>query len=151
MKLFSGTLDDKKKSTKKKEKKAAVKEPDTKPYNYGKSVISSKLRYNFDTNNPRYASKIDKFCMQITVYCNRKKVYSQNNIYNNTSINDAIEDIFEKKLEKMHTFEKGKNYYAVLEAYRLKPIARWKYKKTDTKIETERRLYLFKERINIYL
>lgn len=151
MKLFSGTLDDKKKSTKKKEKEAAVKQTAAKPYNYGKSVISSKLRYNFDTNNPKYAKNIDKFCMQVTIYCNRKKVYFVERTYNNTSINEAIEDIFEKKLEKMYPFEKWKNYYVVFEAYKLKSIARWKYKKTDTKIETERRLYLFKERINIYL
>ena len=151
MKLFSGTLDDKKKSTKKKEKKAAVKQPDTKPYNYGKSVISSKLRYNFDTNNPKYAKKIENLFLQVTIYCNRKKVYFADKTFQNTSINEAIRDAFEKEIEKRYTFEKGKNYYAVLEAYRLKPIVRWKYKKTDTKIETERRLYLFRERINIYI
>lgn len=56
-----------------------------------------------------------------------------------------------KNHENKYPFEKGKNYYVVLEVYRLKPIVRWKYKKTDTKIETERRLYLFRERINIYI
>ena len=151
MKLFSGTLDDKKKSTKKKEKKADVKQPAAKPYNYGKSVISSKLRYNFDTNNPKYAKKIEKFYLQVTIYCNKKKVYFDERYYKNTSINDAIDDIFKKKIEKMYSFEKGKNYYVVLEAYSLKSITRWKYTKTDTKIETERHLYLFRERINIYI
>lgn len=56
-----------------------------------------------------------------------------------------------KNHENKYPFEKGKNYYVVLEVYRLKPIVRWQYKKTDTKIETERRLYLFRERINIYI
>lgn len=151
MKLFSGTLDDKKKSTKKKEKKAAEKQPAAKSYNYGKSVISSNLRYNFDTNNPKYAKKINKFYLQITVYCNRKKVYFQDNIYHDTSINVAVRDMFEKEIEKSYSFEKGKNYHVILEAYKLKSIARWQYEKTDTRIKTERRLYLFRERINIYI
>ena len=151
MKLFSGTLDDKKKSTKKKEKKAAVKQPAAKPYNYGKSVISSKLRYNFDTNNPKYASNIEKFYLQVTIYYNKKKVYFVEKTYNNTSINVAIKDMCKNEIEKKYPFEKGKNYYVSLEAYSLKSIGRWHYEKTDTRIKTERRLYLFRERINIYI
>lgn len=151
MKLFSGTLDDKKKSTKKKEKKAAVKQPAAKSYNYGKSVISSKLRYKFDDKNPKYATIIKEFSFQVTVYCARKKVYFADKTYHNTSINVAIRDMFKEKLEKNFEFEKGKNYYISFEAFKLTPIARWHYEKTDTKIKTERRLYLFRERINIYL
>lgn len=151
MKLFSGTLDDKKKSTKKKEKEAAVKQPATKPYNYGKSVISSNLRYNFDTNNPKYSVSIKEFYLQVTIYYNKKKVYFADKTYHNTSINKAIRDMCEKEIEKRYSFEKGKNYNVALEAFKLTPIARWQYEKTDTKIKTERRLYLFKERINIYI
>lgn len=119
-------------------------------YDYGNSVISSNLRYEFKNNNVKYARVKSKFHVELIVYCGRKKMYSTCGDYKDTSINAAINDLFQKKVENQCTFHKGKNYYAVFNVYELKPITRYVYKKTDTIINTKRRKYLFKERINIY-
>ena len=119
-------------------------------YDYGKSVISSNLRYEFKNNNVKYERIKGRFHVELIVYCGRKKMYSTCGDYENTSINAAINKLFQKKVEERFTFYKGKNYYAIFNVYELKPITRYVYKKTDTKINTKRKKYLFKERINIY-
>lgn len=119
-------------------------------YDYGKSVISSNFRYEFKNNNIKYAKIKEKFYLELIVYCGRKKMTTVSNKYENITINTAIRDLFTKKVENQCTFHKGQNYYAVFNVYELKPIKRHVYKKTDTIINTERRKYLFKERINIY-
>ena len=119
-------------------------------YDYGNSVISSNLKYEFKNDNVRYERIKGRFHVELIVYCGRKKMHSTCGDYENISINDAINKLFITKVENMFTFYKGKNYYAIFNVYELKPITRYVYKKTDTIINTKRRKYLFKERINIY-
>ncbi len=119
-------------------------------YQYGKSIISSKLRFEFQDNNLKYAKIKEKFQLEIRVYCGRKKIYEVKGNYENTTLNFAIKDIFRNKIEQQCTFHKGYNYYATFKAYELKLIRRPKYEKTDKYVNSEKRKYLFQERINIY-
>ncbi len=119
-------------------------------YDYGNSVISSNLRYEFKNDNVKYAKIKGRFKLELKLYCGTKKMVSVEKEYFNVTINTAIKDLFKEKIENRYTFHKGKNYYAVFNAYELKPVIRPRYKKTDTYIKTERRKYLLRERINIY-
>lgn len=119
-------------------------------YDYGKSVISSDLKYEFKDNNLKYAKIMGKFHIELKVYCGRKRMYVATGDYENVTINHAIKDVFKDKVEKQCIFHKGNNYYATFKVYELKPVRRAKYIKTDTYINSERRKYLLQERINIY-
>ena len=121
-----------------------------KKYNYGKSIISSNLKYEFEDKNLKFSKIEEKFFIEIKVYCGRKKMYVSSNTFNNMTINDAIKEVFDKKIEKHCTFHEGYNYYATFKVYELKPVRRAIYEKTDNYIDTERRKYLLQERINIY-
>lgn len=121
-----------------------------KKYDYGSSVISSDLKYEFKDNNLKYAKIEGKFYIELKVYCGRKKIYEAASDFKDVSVNTAIRKIFDDKVEKKVTFHKGHNYYATFRVYELKPVRRPKYKKTDIYINTERRKYLLQERINIY-
>lgn len=119
-------------------------------YDYGNSVISTDLKYDF---NSKFKSiKIEGlFIVEIRVYCGRKRMYETSSQYNNVTLNHAIKDIFKDKIETMVTFHKGHKYYATFKVYRMTPVKRAKYLKTDTYIDYNRRKYLLQERINIYL
>ncbi|MGN1275598.1 MAG: hypothetical protein ACI4UK_01220 [Floccifex sp.] len=119
-------------------------------YDYGSSVISSDLKYEFNNNNSKYEKIQKKFYIELKVYCNNKKMYEASGNYNNVTINYAINDVFTKKIENKVTFHKGYNYYATFKVYELQSVRRPLYKKTNTYINTERRKYLLQERINIY-
>ena len=119
-------------------------------YKYGKTLISSNLKYNFNKINPKYSKVRDKFNLELVVYCEDKKMGVATKNYSNVSINDAILDLFQKKVEKQYTFHSGINYYVMVKAFEKKPVTRYKYEKTDNLIFTERRNYLLQERINLY-
>ncbi len=120
-----------------------------KKYVYGKSVISSKLKFNFESSQLGNMRIKDKFMIELRVYCGRKKMYEEEKTFNDSCINKAIEKMFSQKVEEGYTFHKGHNYYATFKVYKIVPVRRPKYKKTDTYINTERRKYLLQERINI--
>ena len=122
-----------------------------KKYDYGKSIISTKYKFDFESKHVKDIIIQDKFHIELLVYCNGKKMYKASDDYNNVSIGVAINDVFKKKIENRVTFHKGNKYYAIFNIYKLIPITRYKYIKTDTLIDTERRKYLLKERINIFL
>lgn len=119
-------------------------------YKYGKTLISSNLKYNFNKINPKYSKVRDKFNLELVVYCEDKKMGVATKNYSNVSINDAILDLFQKKVEQKYTFHSGINYYVMVKAFEKKPVTRYKYEKTDNLIFTERRNYLLQERINLY-
>ena len=121
-----------------------------KKYDYGNSVISTDLKFDFKDNNLKFAKVEGMFYVELRVYCGRKKMYEASGNYSNTTINTAIQKVFNEKVEKNCTFHQGYNYYATFKVYELKPVRRPKYKKTDTYINTQRRKYLLQERINIY-
>lgn len=120
-------------------------------YDYGSSVISTDLKYNFNSNNMKYTMIRDSFWMEVKVYCGRKIMYASNKDFFNININKAIEIMFRKKIEKDCIFHKGKNYYATFKVYNEVPVTRYKYIKTDTLITTTRRKYLLQERINFHI
>ena len=119
-------------------------------YKYGSSIISTKLKY--ELNNPLLKHKrIDgQFLAEVEVHCGRKVIYKTCERFKDETIGNAIKKIFDKQIEDKCPFEKGKKYYAKFNIYRIKPIKRSIYKKTDETIDTTRRIYLFQERINIY-
>ena len=122
-------------------------------YHYGKSIINSKLRFDFSTLNPKYG-KIEKnpFEIECVVYCNNKKVSTPlSKTFYNTSINDGIRTLLIDEVEKTFTFYYGNNYVIKLNIFRIKKTIRHKYKKTPVLIETTRRRYLMQEKINTYL
>lgn len=43
-------------------------------YKYGKTLISSNLKYNFNKNNPKYSMIRSKFNLELIVYCEDKKI-----------------------------------------------------------------------------
>lgn len=135
------------KTTTAKAKKAATPQP---VYDYGASVISTDLKYDF--NSKFKNTKINgMFSVEVRVYCGRKKMHEVSNQYSNVTLNYAIKDTFKKKIENNVTFHKGHKYYATFKVYEMKPIKRAKYVKTDTYIDSHRRKYLLQERINIFL
>ncbi len=120
-------------------------------YNYGKSIISSNLKYEFKDSTLK-KTKIDGlFYLELKVYCGRKLMYKVSKDFNNISLNTAIRNIFEKQIEKLVTFHPNHKYYATFKVFNLVPVRRAKYEKTDTYINTERRKYLLQERINIWI
>lgn len=121
-----------------------------KKYDYGSSVISSDLKYEFNNNNSKYEKIGGKFYIELKVYCGNKKIYEVQKDFQNVSINSAIRKIFEDKIEKKVIFHKGHSYYATFKVYENKTIRRPLYIKTNTYINTVRRKYLLQERINIY-
>lgn len=121
-----------------------------KKYDYGSSVISSDLKYEFNNNNFNYSKIEGEFLIELKVYCENKKMYQVSKNFNNVSIDYAIKKVFQNKIEKQCTFHKGHNYYATFKVYENIPIRRPIYMKTNTYINTVRRKYLLQERINIY-
>ncbi|MCM1196993.1 MAG: hypothetical protein NC310_08015 [Roseburia sp.] len=121
-----------------------------KNYDYGSSVISTDLKYEFKDNQLKNKKIEGRFFLELKVYCGAKKMFETSKDYSNITINTAIKNLFQTKVEQKTTFHKGYNYYATFKVYELKPVRRPKYKKTDTYINTERRKYLLQERINIY-
>lgn len=119
-------------------------------YDYGNSVISSNLRYEFKNDNVKYSKIKGEFYLELKIYCGRKKMKTVSKNYKDVTINFAIKDLFQKKIENSCVFHKGKNYYATFKVFELKEINRYLYKKTDTIIKSKRRKYLLQERINIY-
>ena len=119
-------------------------------YNYGKSIISTDLKYEFDNKNGVYSHVLDEFHLELKVYCERKKMYQTCDDFKQTTINNAIRKIFKEKVEEKCAFHKGHNYFATFKVFKLMPITRHKYEKTDTIIDSNRRKYLLQERINIY-
>ncbi len=121
-----------------------------KNYDYGSSVISTDLKYEFKENSIRETKIEGRFFLELKVYCGKRLMYQTSKDYKNVTINTAIRDLFKNKVEKQTTFHKGYNYFATFKVYEMKPVRRPIYKKTDTYINTERRKYLLQERINIY-
>lgn len=122
-----------------------------KVYDYGSSVISTDLKFNFNSNNVKYTQLRDIFSVEVKVYCGRKLMFSEIKKFSNTNVNYAINYIFQKKVEKNCIFYKGKNYYATFKVFNEIPVTRYKYEKTDTLITTTRRKYLLQERINFHI
>lgn len=120
-------------------------------YNYGSSLISTNYRFEFRDDNVKFKKLDGEFFLELKIYCGRKLMCFESGKYKNVTVNYAIKDLFQKKLEERCTFHKGKNYFASFKIYELKPTKRYKYKKTDTLILTNRRKYLLQERINIYI
>ena len=87
---------------------------------------------------------------EVIVHCGRKVVYNAYGHFKDETIGYAIKNIFKTQIENKCPFEKGKKYCAKFNIYRVKPIKRSIYTKTDKTIETTRRIYLFQERINIF-
>lgn len=122
----------------------------TTKYDYGSSLISTDYKYDF--NSKLKDIKIEgMFYVEVKVYCGRKKMYETSAHFQNETLNYAITEIFRQKIESKVTFHKGHKYYATFKVYRMIPIRRAKYIKTDTYIDSRRRKYLLQERINIYL
>ena len=121
-----------------------------KSYDYGSSVISSDLKYEFNNNNSKYKKIDGEFHVELKIYCDNKKMYQVSESFNNVTIDYAIKKVFQNKIEKKVIFHKGYKYYATFKVYENKPIRRPLYKKTNTYINTVRRKYLLQERINIY-
>ncbi len=121
-----------------------------KNYNYGSSVISTDLKYEFKDNELKNMKIEVPFKVELKIYCGRKLIYKEDGSFQNVTINTAIRSMFRDKIEKRVVFHKGYNYFATFKAFELKPIKRPLYKKTDTYINTNRRKYLLQERINIY-
>lgn len=121
-----------------------------KSYDYGSSVISTDLKYEFKDSALKNTKIEGKFYLELKVYCGRKLMYKFEGPFENVMIDTAIRNVFKKKIENRVTFHPGHNYFATFKVYELKPIRRPKYKKTDTYINTERRKYLLQERVNIY-
>lgn len=119
-------------------------------YDYGSSVISTDLKYEFKDDKIKNSKIEGRFFLELKIYCGRKKMYEVSKDFSNITINTAIKDLFKTKVESRVTFHPGHNYFATFKVYELRAIRRPKYKKTDTYINTERRKYLLQERINIY-
>lgn len=119
-----------------------------KEFNYGSTIINSDAKLKFDSSLSNF--KVEgKFKVELKIYCGRKKMYFAEDIYENVTIYYAINRVFQKKIEERVTFHKGHNYFAEFSIYKLTPIKRPKYVKTDTYIDTSRRKYLLRERVNI--
>lgn len=119
-------------------------------YDYGSSVISTDLKYEFRDTALKNTKIESDFHIELKIYCGKKIMFKAEDSYKNITLGTAIRNVFKNKIEKRTTFHPGHNYYATFKVYELKPIRRPKYKKTDTYINTERRKYLLQERINIY-
>ncbi len=120
-------------------------------YNYGKSIISSNLKYEFKDNTLKNTKIDGSFYVELKVYCGRKLMYKVSRKFDNITLNTAIRKIFYDEVEKQTTFHPNHKYYAEFKVFNLVPVRRPKYKKTDTYINTNRRKYLLKERINIWI
>lgn len=46
-----------------------------KSYDYGSSVISSDLKYEFNNNNSKYKKIDGEFHVELKIYCDNKKMY----------------------------------------------------------------------------
>lgn len=121
-----------------------------KSYNYGSSIISTDLKYEFKDSSLKNMRIKGLFMVELKIYRGRKQIFKTGGTYKNITINTAIRNVFKYKIEKLATLDKGYNYFATFKIYELKPVRRPVYKKTDTYINTERRKYLLQERINIY-
>ena len=122
-----------------------------KKYQYGKSIISSKYKFDFESKYVKDIVIKDEFHIELKVYCNDKQIKEVCDDFENKTIGYAINHVFMKKIEHRVQFHNGHKYYAIFNIYKKVPITRYKYIKTDTLIDTERRKYLLQERINIYL
>lgn len=120
-------------------------------YNYGSSIISTDLKHDFTSSNVKYTQIRSKFSVEVKVYCGNKLMVKTGGNFNNTSIDNAINQIFRYKLENMYTFYPGINYYATFKVFNEVPVVRYKYIKTDTLISTVRRKYIAQERINFHV
>ena len=120
-------------------------------YNYGSSIISTDLKHDFTTSNVKYTKIREKFSIEVKVYCGNKLMGKTSGNFNNTSIDNAINNIFIRKLENSYTFYPGYNYHATFKVYNEVPVIRNKYIKTDIKISTVRRKYIVQERINFHV
>ena len=119
-----------------------------KEFNYGSTIINSDVKLKFDSRLSKYRVE-GEFKVELKIYCGRKKMYFAEDIYQDVTIGYAIKNVFKNKIEEKVTFHKGHNYFAEFSIYKLTPIKRPKYVKTDTYIDTSRRKYLLRERINI--
>lgn len=119
-----------------------------KEFNYGSTIINSDAKLKFDSRLSNF--KVEGlFMVELKIYCGRKKMYFASDTFKDVTINYAINRVFQKKIEERVTFHKGHNYFAEFSIYKLTPIKRAKYVKTDTYIDTSRRKYLLRERVNI--
>ncbi len=120
-------------------------------YNYGSSIISTNLKHDFASSNVKYTKIRNMFYVEVKVYCGNKLMGKIGGNFNNTSIDNAINQIFRNRLESMYTFYPGINYYATFKVYNEVPVTRYKYVKTNTLISTVRRKYITQERINFHV
>ena len=119
-----------------------------KEFNYGSTIIKSDAKFEFNSRLSNF--KVEGlFMVELKIYCGRKKMYFASDTFKDVTINYAINRVFQDKIDDKVTFHKGHNYFAEFSIYKLTPIKRPKYVKTDTYINTSRRKYLLRERINI--
>lgn len=120
-------------------------------YDYSTSFIRTNLKFDFDYNNKKYTEVHKKIYIDLKVYKDKEVIKAKSKIYKNVSVYDVILDFFYKQiLTKEELIERNKNYYIIFKAFEVVPIKRYKYEKTDTKIDANRRKYLLYERINVY-
>ncbi len=120
-------------------------------YNYGKTIISTDLKYEFNDSTIKNTKIDGEFKLELKIYCGNKLMKIKDGTFYNTTLNTAIRKIFKDKIEEEVTFHQNHKYYATFKVYKLVPVRRAKYKKTDTYINTNRRKYLLQERINIWI
>ena len=68
-----------------------------KSYDYGSSVISSDLKYEFNNNNSKYKKIDGEFHVELKIYCDNKKMYQVSESFNNVTIDYAIKKFFKTK------------------------------------------------------
>lgn len=120
-------------------------------YDYSKSIIRTNLKLDFDSNNKEFTKVYKQIYIDLKVYKGKEVIKTKNRSYKNMSVYDVILKVFVNEvLRKEELVDRGQNYYIVFKAFEVVSIKRYKYEKTDTKIDANRRKYLFHERINVY-
>lgn len=120
-----------------------------KKYNYGKSIISTILKYSFGRKMDKIIS--GKFKVELIVYCGRKRMYYIDKNFSNISINSAIRNTFQTKVEKRVTFHPNHKYHIDFKVFKERKTRKAVYIKTNDYVETINRDYLLKETINVWI
>ena len=120
-------------------------------FDYSKSVIRTNLKLDFDSNNKEFTKVYQQMYIDLKAYCNNKKILDYKDNFSHMSVYDVILKVFrDEVLKKEELVDRGKNYHIIFKAFEIISIKRYKYEKTDTKINANRRKYLFYERVNVY-
>ena len=120
-------------------------------YDYSDTIIRTNLKLDFDSSNKKFTQVHPIIYADLKIYKENKVINHIDGTYENMSVYDVILQVFvEKVLKKEELVDRGKNYHIIFKAFEIISIKRYKYEKTDTKINANRRKYLFYERVNVY-